>query len=72
MYLDWFLILLRAKVLAPGSYTLNPPHSVMEMIAWEQPCGPSPEQGRAESIPLPCPHSACVPGKFSGNDGLAR
>lgn len=62
LYLDGFLIFLTAKVLAPGSCALNPPHGLMGIAACERPRAPCPEQGHAKSIPRACPHSVCVPG----------
>lgn len=51
MYLDGFRIFLSAKVLAPGPCTSNPPHSVMETVAWEQPWGPSPSRALPRASP---------------------
>lgn len=53
MYLDGFRIFLSAKVLAPGPCTSNPPHSVMETVAWEQPWGPSPSRALPRASPCP-------------------
>lgn len=72
LYLDWFLIFLIAKVLAPGSYTLMLPPSLRDGNGACEPPG----QGRAKSVSLPCPHSACVLGNsgmraWQGEDGGA-